>query len=225
MKIYRNSFHDGHLYLSIDQAEWGDLSSFFFEELAQEHDMPLQVMISSDSKEASAILNHAGFVLRRKCYEMNVGLSDLLSALPADTQHASVSQKGEFAFASCAEQLYRCYQDTHASVNPLTASFCGFFEMLPAKVFYTGAATEPSSAAFLEKNEIAYLYSRDPADFAVFAQSLLRYMFDQYDTITFEADDTDWAGMALKALFAAQSEPTFDTYVYLNRHDEHATLP
>ena len=69
-----------------------------------------------------------------------------------------------------------------------------------------------------------YICSRDPSGFVEFAQSLLRYMFGQHDTIIFEADDTDWAAMEVIKLFAARNEATFDTYVYLNLSDEHATL-
>lgn len=224
MKTYRNSFHNSYLYLRIDEVESNSLSPVFFEDLSRKHNMPLQVMVPSDARRIVALLLKAGFQLKRKCYEMNVGPSDLLSALSENIPPLFISQKGFSAFAACAELMYRYYQDTHASVNPLTASLSEFVQVLPPTVLYAGVVSKPSSAAFIEENEIAYLCSRDPDGFSDFAQSLLRCMFEQHDTITFEADDTDWAAMALKALFAARSEPTFDTYIYLNRQNENAIL-
>ena len=224
METYCNLFHNSYLYLRIDKAEIDSLSPSVFEELSRKHNMPLQVMVPSDATRIVALLQKANFQLKRKCYEMEVGPSDLLSALPRHAQPLFVSHKGSPAFSACAALMYRYYQDTHAAVNPLTASPGEFFEMLPTTALYAGAASDPLSAAFLEENEIAYLCSRDPDDFSEFAQSLLRYMFEQYVTIIFEADDTDRAAMELKNLFVARDEPTFDTYVYLNRHEEHATL-
>lgn len=224
METYRNRFHNSFLYLRIDKTEADTLSPSVFEELSRKYGMPLQVMTPSDAERIITLLQKAGFQLKRRCYEMIVSPADLLSPHPTKAQKLFISQKGAPAFSACAELMYGYYKNTHAAVNPLTASFCEFVEMLPTTVLYTSAASEPSSATFLEENEIAYLYSRDPANFADFARSLLWYMFDQYDTITFEADDTDWAAMELKSFFAPRGEPTFDTYVYLNQHGKHATL-
>ena len=224
METYRNLFHNNCLYLRIDEAETDSLSPAVFEELFRKSNMPLQVMVPSDSARIIDLLQKVGFQLKRKCYEINVGPSDLLSSLPRAARSLVVSHKGSPAFESCARSMYRYYQDTHAAVNPLTASLKEFFEQLPTTVLYTGASSDPLSAAFLEENEIAYLCSRDRVGFNDFAQSLLGYMFERYDTITFEADDTDWAAMALKAMFAVKDEPTFDTYVFLHQPEDNATL-
>ena len=46
---------------------------------------------------------------------------------------------------------------------------------------------------------------------------LCAYLFDRYDQIEFEADDTDWAATAVKDMFLTKNDRSFDTYVYLNQ--------
>ncbi|MBR0421406.1 MAG: hypothetical protein IJI85_02345 [Clostridia bacterium] len=113
--------------------------------------------------------------------------------------------------------LYHYYQDTHAAVNPLTASLPEFMEALPDEVLYDDPSDRPTSAAFIEGNEIAYLCSHDRTGFPAFARSMLADLFDRYAQIAFEADDTDWAATAVKDMFLIKIDRSFDTYVYLNQ--------
>ena len=124
--VFLHFFHNRYLYLRIDDTESDALSPVFFEESSRKHNMPLQVMIPSDSKRIVPLLLKAGFQMKRTCYEMSVGPSDLMSALSKNSPPLLISQKGSPAFAACASLPYCYYQDTHALVNPMTASLNEF---------------------------------------------------------------------------------------------------
>lgn len=71
--------------------------------------------------------------------------------------------------------------------------------------------------AFVQPNdedyEIAYVGTTRPADFKVFAKSLMGELFRERGLITAECDDVDPAAMTLKSLFALPDGAPFDTYV------------
>ena len=217
LETYRNPFHANHLYLRLTEEEADSLSPACFAELSEKHGLPLQVMAFSDAKRITSLLQRSGFELKRRCYELQVGPSDLLSHVSKGIPQLSFAKKGSSAYFACAELLYHYYRDTHAAINPLTASLSEFMEALPAEVLYDGPSGRPTSAAFIEGNEIAYLCSFDPAGFPAFARSLLAELFDRYDQIEFEADDTDWAETTVKDMFFIKIDRSFDTYVYLNQ--------
>lgn len=217
METYRNPFHANHLYLRLTEEEADSLSPACFAELSEKHGLPLQVMAFSDAKRITSLLQRSGFELKRRCYEIQVSSSDLLVHVSKGIPPLSFTNKDSSAYFACAELLYHHYRDTHAAINPLTVSLPEFMETLPAEVFYDGLSDRPTSAAFIEGNEIAYLCSFDPAGFPAFARSLLAELFDRYDQIEFEADDTDWAATAVKDMFLIKIDRSFDTYVYLNQ--------
>ena len=210
MEIYHNTFHSGHLYLRIDEGEAETIAPSRFDALLHEYGQPLQVMIPSTASKLVSLLLKAGFVLKRRCYEMDVISSDLCAPLPECPERLCQAQRGTSAYDACAVMLYRYYRDTHAPVNPLTASLSAFVEMLPDTAVYTHSM---GAAAFIEGNEIAYLCSISKAEFPGFARSLLAYMLDRHNSIVFEADDTDWAAMQLRAMFSTSDMTSFDTYV------------
>ena len=208
MEIYRNKYHAAHLYLRIQDGESIDPS--VFQALMKEYSCPLQVMVPSQSEGLVSLLTDSGFQVMRRCYEVEASKRDLLSCLPPFVTELPSAQKGSAEYAVCAKMMFDHYTETHAKVNPLTASLDEFVDSLPAVVAYD---PERSAAAFLEGNEIAYVCSRRRDEFSVFAQRLLACLFNRYDRICFEADDTDWAAMALKSMFSTKPDPSFDTYV------------
>lgn len=208
MEAYFNQFHSSHVYLKITDHDVGAVSASTFIELRAKYHMPLQVMVSSDAEKVIGLLLCSGFVLKRRCYEMDVGPSDLLSPLPKTTERLHIAAKGSPAYASCAAMLYAYYQDAHAAVNPLTATPEAFVEKLPDTALYTDTA-----AAFVEGNEIAYLCASSRDAFPAFAAALLSHMFAGHDRLVFEADDTDWAATELRGMFRPGAETTFTTYV------------
>ena len=213
MELTDNKFHNRHLYLQIDEKEVPFLEKSVFEALIREYGRPLQVMLSSDNKRLIAILEEAGFVLKRKCFEMEVGPADLIDPLPDCPPALSEARKGTPAYAACAEMLFKYYSDTHAAVSPLTASMEEFADTLPETVLYSATEDGMTAAAFIEDNEIAYLVSKDADGFRRFAEKLLATLFSRYDRIVFEADDTDRTAIELKELFTAAPEPSWDTYI------------
>ena len=213
MDVYTNQFHSGHLYLRIEEQEAKSLPPSRFDALIDEHRKPLQAIVPSDAAETVRLLREAGFVLKRRCYEMNVRASDLRAPLPACTRRLTVTEKGTPMYAVCAEEMYAHYSKTHLSVNPLTASLQAFTEMLPDTAVYLATNGRVDAAAFVEDNEIAYLWVRDGHVFPAFAKLLLYELFSRHDRICFEADDTDPVAMKLKAMFSEADGPSYDTYV------------
>ncbi len=49
--------------------------------------------------------------------------------------------------------------------------------------------------------------------FSDFARSLLAYLFSRYETVSFEADDTDPASTMLRNMFSSANAASWDTYV------------
>lgn len=213
MKMYYKKFHSGHLYLDIEDCEIDTIRPSLFEELMDRSGKPLQVSVSSSRAQLVGLLKQSGFELKRRCYDMHVLTSDLVVPLPAKPQSLPMAHIGTAAYDSCVEKMYQYYRDTHSTVNPLTCTQEEFSEILPQTAAYSKFKNKIDSAAFIEENEIAYLCSSSESGFLEFARSLISDLFDRYDSIVFEADDTDWAAMRLKAFFAQKDDVSFDTYV------------
>ncbi len=213
MELYRNGFHSGHLYLKIEAYEVPDLPCAVFEELLEKHRKPLQVMVSSDNEQLVGILRRSGFVLKRKCYEMDVREADLVTPLSNVFPAVAEARRGTPEYAECAGKMYHYYADTHAAINPLTAARADFEEMLPDTVLYARTDDRIDSAAFVDGGEIAYVFSYRRDVFLLFADSLLANMFGRSERVFFEADDSDWAATKLKELFSVSPGVSYDTYI------------
>ena len=197
----------------IEDHEVSHLQSAVFEDLIEKHHRPLQVMVPSDAEQLIGLLEQYGFRLRRKCYEMNVCSADLNNPHSIDFTALSETRRGSREWAECAERMYAYYADTHMSINPLTATRADFDDILPDTVLYIMTDNQIDSAAFIEGNEIAYLFSRTQDRFSYFADLLLSYMFSKYDRIVFEADNSDWAATRLKEMFFVLPRTSYDTYI------------
>ena len=213
MKIYEKRFHRGHLYLDIEDCEIDTIDPSQFEDLMRRSGKPLQIAVSSSRTRLVGLLRRAGFRLRRRCYDMNVFKSDLAFPLPEKPQGVPTAHCGTAIYEACAEKMYQYYRDAHSAVNPLTCTQEAFYDILPKTVAYSSRENEIDSAAFVEENEIAYVCSSNERGFREFASSLISDLFCKYNNIVFEADDTDWAAMQLKALFVDAEADHFDTYV------------
>lgn len=213
MKTYENPFHRGHLYIEIEDEDLYDGIVQKIEDLFQKNKRPLQTSVSSDESECIRLLLESGFLLKRKCYEMNVCRSDLLLPLEKNPSELLKAEKGSETYAACAEMIFRYYAVTHASINPLTASFEEFTNILPSTAVYTKTNGVIAAVAFTEKNEIAYLASDSPKDLPSFLGTLLARMFMKYDRIFFEADDVDPTAMTLMNMFSKKPLVSFDTYI------------
>lgn len=228
--------HEQHEQHEQHAQHEGEESFDLFRYIATAENSPLQVMLSSGEKEKVEFLAAHGFNKLRMCYELSVKQIDLkpevicrseITGGTGRTRETGINERteservpikraiaGEAAYAACGELLYEYYRATHAPISPLTVSLEQFIEDLPLEVFYSSTDGQVSQAAFVEENEIAYVCSRDMDKFTSFAQNLVDKLFNSYQSIFFEADDVDPAGMGLKGLFAVAEQETFDTWVY-----------
>ena len=213
MEIYHNKYHSNHLYLKIEDHDVPRLQSVVFEDLIKKHRKPLQIMVPSDAEQLIGILEQCGFGLKRKCYEIDVCSADLISPLSNDFTALSEARRGAADYEECAGMIYAYYADTHAPINPLTATRADFDEILPDTVLYITKDDQINSAAFIDGNEISYIFSYTQDGFFQFADSLLSYMFGKFDRIVFEADDSDWAATRLKEMFFVLLGTSYDTYI------------
>ena len=172
---------------------------------------PIQAMVNSTEISQVEFLTAAGFTCKRKCYEVEATAEDYIGGT-GDVQ-LSCCIVGEPEYEECCRMVYRHYAETHQPVNPLTSDFAAFSMELPGKAVYAKQGNQIVSLAFLESNEIAYVCGTDKAQFVRFARSLVTSMLAEHETIFFEADDCDWAAIALRGLFKSLDDGSYDTYI------------
>lgn len=211
--LYHNLYHRTNCYVKLElnclDPKW---STELFCKLKEISGCPLQAMAASNDTQLTAFLTAGGFVCKRKCYEMEVGIADYIGEIKNAPLFHAVA--GEAEYEQACRQIYTYYVASHEKINPWTADFAAFCGKLPRTVLYAKNGTEITSFAFIEDNEIAYVYGKGDEQFKEFAQCLVTSMLTQYETICFESDDCDWVAMELRGLFQNRDEPSYDTYVY-----------
>ena len=209
METYTKEFHNKHTYIKINDIEKvtvGDL-----EDLAKER--PLQIGIDSDQLAVIDLLKKSGFILKRKCYEVEVTREDLKNPIGTPKLETKLTSKGELAFEKASDLVFKYYKKTHEDVSPLTVGLKEFKEILPDQAFYYEKESQVLMAAFLENEEIAYLAGFEEKLADEFINDLLIYLFKHYEEIFFEADTTDPLATKLRNKFVEKSDLTFDTYI------------
>lgn len=98
----------------------------------------------------------------------------------------------------------------HQAINPLTASFEEFVEILPNEVYFV----DEKNFAFVEDNEIAYVLCEETSAGDDFLLVLCHALFCKYETIVFEADDVDPIAMRLKNKFVNGFVEKTETWIY-----------
>ncbi|HEM4066998.1 TPA: GNAT family acetyltransferase [Streptococcus suis] len=181
---YSNPYHQVNTYLRLDLADydWTIAEQLFQSLQTSLGGKPLQVMLSSAEQERIHFLTAAGFVCKRKCYEFEVTKQDYLSQ--TGTSNLSTVRKGTAPYQIACQQLFDHYQAVHQDINPWTASQEDFEKDLPDLVY-----TDSKNWAFIENNEIAYVCGKDEQSFDSFIQAVICQLFEQYEQISFEADD------------------------------------
>ena len=212
VSLYKNKYHSNHCYLNLhldclDEIDEG----YLFKAICQKVGKPLQVMISSHESAIVSFLERAGFVCKRKCYEVDARSKDYIGT--EGRRDLCCSNAGEQIYERCCEILFEQYVLNHQQISPWTGSKQDFISELPEMVYYEMIDNQIQNLTFVEQNEIAYVFGRDIKSFRLFAEDLITRLFTQYDAITFEADDCDEPAMELKKLFANQTEESFDTYI------------
>ena len=209
METYTNEFHKNHTYIKINdikKVKVGDLEVLV-------KDKPLQIGIDSDQLAVIDLLKKAGFILKRKCYEVEVTREDLKNPLEPTKGKGKFTKKGEKPYEKAAALVFEYYKKTHEPVSPLTVGLEKFKEILPEKVFYYEKEGQVLMAAFLENEEIAYLAGFEEKLADEFINDLLIYLFKHYEEIFFEADNTDPLATRLRDKFFVKSDVSYDTYI------------
>lgn len=209
MEKFTNKFHNKHTYIKINdikKVKVGDL-----EALAK--DKPLQIGVYSNQLEVIDLLKKAGFILKRKCYEVEATMRDLRNPLEPTKGKGKLTKKGEEPYEKASELVFKYYKKTHEDVSPLTVGLEKFKEILPDQAFYYEKEGQVLMAAFLENEEIAYIAGFEEKLADEFINDLLIYLFKYYEEIFFEADNTDPLATRLKNKFKSKIDLIFDTYI------------
>ena len=207
-----NPYHDRHYYLKLHLQQYdAEVAKEIFALISSILDKPLQVMISSTEKEIVSFIQKAGFCCKRKCYACEVLKQDYIGV--SRTETLSYATKGNSAYETCCEIMLDRYITTHKGISPWTGIREEFFALLPQVVFYELDNNIFKNFAFVEDNEIAYVYGTDRIAFNNFAQRLITELFEQNEMLVFEADDCDEYALELRKLFANQTAESFDTYI------------
>ncbi len=214
IRISHNPLHQKNAYLTLSMVAFPHtLAGLIFTKLRETLKKPLQVMLSSNEGEQIRFLQAAGFVCKRRCFEMEVSKQEIcVGVISAPLEHTA---RGTLPYQTCCRLLYQKYRTTHEAINPLTAEYAVFCHYLPDQLVYGRRQGEIAHYAFLEKNEIAYLDMLEPGTEDIFLSALMAELFDQYSMITFECDDNDDAAMRLKSFFTAQPKASYDTYLFV----------
>lgn len=207
-----NPYHNRHYYLKLQLKNYDiGIAKELFDLISLKLDKPMQIMLSSIEKEVVSFIQTAGFCCKRKCYEIEASTEEYIGEKIAES--LSCAMVGDIVYGECSEIMFDRYISTHKRINPWTGKKADFFMMLPKVVFYEMVNDRIKNFAFVEDNEIAYVYGTDKIEFITFVQSLITEIFAQNETILFEADDCDEYALELSKLFVNQSEESFDTYI------------
>lgn len=210
--LSRNPYHKANCYVKPELNCFDpQLSKELFAKLKEIVHCPLQVMAESDDIPLTAFLTADGFICKRKCYEVEAGLSDYIGSIKNTPPCRTIA--GESEYEQACRQMFEHYVATHETINPWTNDYEFFRKELPETAHYAENASEIIACAFVEDNEIAYVCGKDKNHFKDFSQCLLSHMLSQYETVCFESDDCDWAAMTLRSLFKNLNESSYDTYV------------
>lgn len=117
---------------------------------------------------------------------------------------------------SCCSN-YEIRIDDENAVIRIDGTYIGriVFQVNPCHMehLYLDLQLQSYDFAFVERNEIAYVYGTEMAGFVAFAQNLITGLFEHNEFICFEADDCDEYAMELKKMFTHQTDKSFDTYI------------
>ena len=216
---YFNSFHNSNVYFKIDEVKLFDkLNSELLNKLSNYFGKPIQIMISSERKDVTNVLKNLGFECKRVCYEVEVGKEDCCVYEKYDEIKLITAYKGSKEFIACADLMLERYMKIHLKINPWTGKKTDFFDILPGKVVYERNDGIIENLAFVENEEIAYVFGKDIDSFRKFSSNLIFNLFEKCKNIYFEADDCDEFAMELKKLFNIGDGVTWDTYVYKGNH-------
>ena len=211
ISIKKNHFHKKNIYIDFDLDDMKNINRDSFKAISEENHAPLQMMIDGDDTKKKDFIEENGFNRVRTCYGMSVRRDDLIRKETAKINLLLVKEGVEKYF-ELAKIYFEYYKKTHESINALTVDFDEFKNILTKDVYYNDE--DGIALAFVEDNEIAYVYASDLAKADEFFYCLCEKLFNDYEEIFFEADDVDASAMRLKNIFIGGVDEITETWIY-----------
>lgn len=211
ISIKKNHFHKKNIYIDFDLDDMKNINRDSFKAISEENHAPLQMMIDGDDTKKKDFIEENGFNRVRTCYGMSVRRDDLIRKETAKI-NLLLAKEGDEKYFELAKIYFEYYKKTHESINALTVDFDEFKNILTKDVYYN--EEDGMALAFVEDNEIAYVYASDIAKADEFFYSLCEKLFNDYEEIFFEADDVDESAMRLKNIFSGGVDEITETWIY-----------
>ncbi len=211
ISIKKNHFHKKNIYIDFDLDDMKNINRDSFKAISAENHAPLQMMIDGDDTKKKDFIEKNGFKRVRTCYSMSVRRDDLIRKETAKI-NLLLAKEGDEKYFELAKIYFEYYKKTHESVNALTVDFDEFKNILTKDVYYNDE--DGMALAFVEDNEIAYVYASDLDKTDEFFYSLCEMLFNDYEEIFFEADDVDESAMRLKNIFIGGVDEITETWIY-----------
>lgn len=212
ISIKKNHFHKKNIYIDFDLDDMKNINRDSFKAISEENHAPLQMMIDGDDTKKKDFIEENGFKRVRTCYGMIVRRDDLIKKETAKINLLLVKEGVEKYF-ELAKIYFEYYKKTHESINSLSVDFDEFKNILTKDVYYNDE--DGIALAFVEDNEIAYVYASDLAKADEFFYCLCEKLFNDYEEIFFEADDVDASAMHLKNIFIGGVDEITETWIYV----------
>lgn len=211
ISIKKNYFHKKNIYIDFDLDDMKNINIDTFRKISEENHAPLQMMIDHEETDKRDFIKYNGFKRMRVCYGMSVRRDDLIRKETAKI-NLLLAKEGDEKYFELAKIYFEYYKKTHESINALTVDFDEFKNILTKDVYYN--EEDGMALAFVEDNEIAYVYASDIAKADEFFYSLCEKLFNDYEEIFFEADDVDESAMRLKNIFSGGVDEITETWIY-----------
>lgn len=211
ISIKKNHFHKKNIYIDFDLDDMKNINRDSFKAISEENHAPLQMMIDGDDTKKKDFIEENGFNRVRTCYGMSVRRDDLIRKETAKINLLLVKEGVEKYF-ELAKIYFEYYKKTHESINSLSVDFDEFKNILTKDVYYNDE--DGIALAFVEDNEIAYVYASDLAKADEFFYCLCEKLFNDYEEIFFEADDVDASAMHLKNIFIGGVDEITETWIF-----------
>lgn len=211
ISIKKNHFHKKNIYIDFDLDDMKNINRDSFKAISEENHAPLQMMIDGYDTKKKDFIEENGFKRVRTCYGMIVRKDDLIKKETAKI-NLLLAKEGDEKYFELAKIYFEYYKKTHESINPLSVDFDEFKNILTKDVYYN--EEDGMALAFVEDNEIAYVYASDLAKADEFFYSLCEKLFNDYEEIFFEADDVDESAMRLKNIFSGGVDEITETWIY-----------
>ena len=212
ISIKKNHFHKKNIYIYFDLDDMKNINRDSFKSISEENHAPLQMMIDGYDTKKKDFIEENGFKRVRTCYGMSVRKDDLIKKETAKI-NLFLAKEGDEKYFELAKIYFEYYKNTHESINALTVDFDEFKNILTKDVYYYDE--DGVALAFVEDNEIAYVYASDLAKADEFFYCLCEKLFNDYEEIFFEADDVDASAMHLKNIFIGRVDEITETWIYV----------